>query len=51
MGQANLRTLGNRVRVRGDGEGLQMRSAVKLVLRPLSALSFAMSTMGMLERV
>jgi hypothetical protein len=34
-----------------DGEGMQMRAAFKLIVRPLSTLSFAMSTMGMLERV
>jgi len=51
MGQANLRTLGNRVRVRGDGEGMQMRAAIKLVARPLSALSLVVPMMGMLSAV
>jgi len=50
MGQANLRTLGKPARLR-VGEGMQMRAAFKLIVRPLSTLSFAMSTMGMLERV
>jgi len=48
-----LRTLGNRVRVRGGegGEGMQMKAAIKLVLRPLSALSLVVPMFGMLGAV
>jgi hypothetical protein len=45
-----LRMQGNRARLR-VGEGMQMKAAFNVVVRPLSTLSFAMSTMGMLERV
>jgi hypothetical protein len=50
MGQANLRALGKPARLR-DGEGMQMKAAIKLVARPLSALSLVVPLMGMLERV
>ncbi len=44
-----LRTLGNRVRVRGgEGEGMQMKAAFNLVVRPLSALSFVVAMLGVL---
>jgi hypothetical protein len=38
-------------RERGEGEGMQMKGAFKLVVRPVSALSLVVPLMGMLERV